>query len=376
MKTLRLMFPLMLAMTAGCATTLDTSSALQAGSDVGDGALAADGTACIVAGTVRTIAPKVLVRPGIELVPTADGLALGFSRTPHEAVALKIDPSSAMTTGTFSRHSSDPIRRVTPLDRGAHAVDAAIDADCKSNPLEGAVTVSAKEPFTIGTADGDIAWASCASETPKTLWHFSKGPVEDLRGIALSDGGFAVAFRQGGSAWFGRLDADKVPEGALKRVAERGQLRGPTLAESGDNVMVVWSERSTANDNWSLGGVSVAPCGHTTPVRLDAPMADGDAIQPALAPVDGGHFLLVWTEGPSWTHQVRAVTIESHGRAIGPVLQVSYGAESGWGRPAITADGRGAVAYLVPTGNGFAVAATPIACPTSAAHTNSIATRL
>ncbi|HEX9297357.1 MAG TPA: hypothetical protein VF881_16055 [Polyangiaceae bacterium] len=77
-----------------------------------------------------------------------------------------------------------------------------------------------------------------------------------------------------------------------------------------------------------------------------------------------------------WGHQVRAVTLESHGRAVGPALRVSSGAESGWGRPAITADGRGAVVYLVPTGSGFAVAATPIECSSSARANRLAATRL
>jgi hypothetical protein len=378
MKTARLMFPLMLAMTAGCATTLDQASSVRSAAEPGGETSALEGAACVVTGTVRTIASKALVRPGLELVSTSDGLAIGFSQTPHDAVAVKLDPSSAMTTGSFSRHSPDTIRRVTPLDRGSNAIDAAIDADCKSNPLQGAVTVPAKEPFTIGTTNGDIAWASCASETPRTLWHFTQGPVEELRGIALGDGGYAVVFRQGGAAWFGRLDSERAPVGPLKRVAERTDLRSPTVAESGDDVMIVWTERATSQDNWSLAGVSVAPCGHTTPVHLDLPTSggEGDAIQPALAPVDGGRFLLVWTEGPAYSHQVRALTIESHGHAVGPVLQVSSGAESGWGRPALTADGRGAVVYFVPTGSGFAVAATPIACPVAPAHSNQAVTRL
>jgi hypothetical protein len=369
---------MMLAMTAGCATTLDQSSAPRSMPEVGGEVAGAEGASCIVTGTVRTIAPKALVRPGLELVSTSDGLAIGFSQSPHEAVAVKIDPTSAMTTGSFSRHSSDPIRRVTPLERGSKTIDAAIDTDCKSNPLQGAVTITAKEPFTIGTTNGDIAWASCASETPRTLWHFTQGPVEELRGIALGDGGFAVVFRQGGSVWFGRLDSEKAPVGPLKRVAERESLRGPTIAESGDNVMIIWTERAANQDNWSLGGATVAPCGHTTPVRLDLPTADAeaDAIQPALAAVEGGHFLLVWTEGPATGHQVRALTIEAHGHAVGQVLQVSSGAESGWGRPALTADGRGAIVYLVPTTSGFAVAATPIACPVSSARTNAVVTRL
>jgi hypothetical protein len=370
---------MMLAMTAGCATTLDEGSALRSASEIGgETAAPVEGAACVVTGTVRTIAEKALVRSGLELVSMADGLAVGFSQTPYDAVAVKIDPASAMATGSFSRHSLDPIRRVTPLERGAQAIDAAIDADCKKSPLRGAVTIAAKEPFSIGTTGGDIAWASCASEAPRALWRFTQGEVEDLRGIALGDGGYAIAFRQGGSAWFGRLDSEKAPVGPLKRVAERTNLRAPTIAESGDDVMIVWTERSSSYDNWSLAGVTVAPCGHTTPVHLDLPPAGvaGDAIQPALAPVDGGRFLLVWTEGPATFHQVRALTIEAHGHAVGPALQVSSGAESGWGRPALTADGRGAVVYFVPTGSGFAVAATPIACPVSTARTNQVVTRL
>ena len=380
MKTARLLFPIMLVLTAGCATTLDRVAAVDPSADrSGDAAYPLDANACFVTGAGHTLAPNALLRPGIEVVSTAGGLVLGFSRTPHDAVTIQIDPSSAMATGSSSRHSSDRIRRVTPLDRGADKFGAAIDADCKSNPLQGSVTISAKEPFVVGMTDSDIAWASCASETPRTLWHFTEGAVHDLRGIALADGGFALVFRQGGAVWFGRLDLEKTPVGPLKRIAERSQVRAPVLAESGENVLVVWTEHASTQENWSLGGVTVAPCGHTTPVHLGRPMAgtEGDAIQPSLAALNDGRFLLVWTEGPAWTHQVRAVTIESHGHAVGPVLQVSSDTESGWGRAALTADGRGAVVYLVPTGSGFALAATPISCPLASARTTPVAaTRL
>jgi hypothetical protein len=313
---------------------------------------------------MRTIAQKAQVRPGIEVVTTPTGIALGFSRTPFDAVAMTIDPSSGMATERFSRHTADPIRRITPIQREGDAIDAAIDAECKTNPLKGSVTISAKESFVVGTAGEEIAWASCASQVPRALWHFPHGAVRELRGIALSGGGFAIVFREGESVWLGRVDADKNPVGPLHRVASRSQLRAPTLAESGEDILVVWSEKRDGSDRWSLAGASVAPCGHATPMDLAVPTesAEADAIQPALAAVDSNHFLLVWTEGPVWGHQVRAVTIESHGRAVGPALRVSSGAESGWGRPAITADGRGAVVYLVPTSSGFGLAVTPIEC--------------
>jgi hypothetical protein len=364
MKTARLMFPLTLALTAGCATTLDKNPTVR--SELGVVAAApTDAAACIVSGAVHTIAPQALVRSGVELVSTNNGLALGFRTTPHDGVIMKIDPTSAMATQRVALHSVDPIRRVTPTGRDAETFGAAMDTDCKTNRLDGAVTVSAKEPFVIGTADGEMAWASCAAQAPHSLWQLPKGKVRDLRGVALSDGGYAVLFAQKNALWFGRLDAEKNPAGPLSKIAQGSHLRWPTIAQSGEHLLVVWAELMDGRDQWSLSAVSVAPCGHTTPIRLDLPLdtAEGDAIQPALAAVDANHFLLVWTAGTATGHDVRAVTLQAEGRAVGPVLKVSSGAESGWGQPAVTADGRGAVVYFVPTDSGFAIAATPIACP-------------
>src|SRR5262245_31351720 len=107
MKTTRMMFPLMLALTSGCATTLDQAGVLRQTPDVGgDATTVSNGSACVVAGEVRTIAPKALARSGIELVEAYGGLAVGFNKTPYDAVAMTIDPSSAMTTGSYSRHSA------------------------------------------------------------------------------------------------------------------------------------------------------------------------------------------------------------------------------------------------------------------------------
>jgi hypothetical protein len=368
MKTARLMFPLTLALTAGCATTLDKNPTVR--SEMGVvAATPADGTACVVSGAVHTIAPQALVRPGVELVSTTNGLALGFRTTLHDGVIMKIDPASAMATQRVALHSVDPIRRVTPLDRNSESLGAAVDTDCKTNQLDGAVTVSAKDPFVIGTANGEMSWASCASQAPHPLWPLAEGKVRELRGIALADGGYAVLFAQNDALWFGKLDAEKNPTGALSKIAEGSHLRWPTIAQTGERLLVVWAELASGRDQWSLAGASLAPCGHPTPIRIDLPSdtTEGDAIQPALTAVDANHFLLVWTEGTSTGHDVRAITLEAEGHAVGQALRISSGAESGWGRPAVTADGRGAVVYFVPADNGFAIAATPIACPLASA---------
>ena len=88
----------------------------------------------------------------------------------------------------------------------------------------------------------------------------------------------------------------------------------------------------------------------------------GDALQPALAGLEGGRFLLAWTEGTPWGHQVRAVTIDAAGAPIGVALQVSDRIDGGWAQVALTPEGRGAVVFMTPVEGGFAAVATPVAC--------------
>jgi hypothetical protein len=375
MKTARWIFPWVLASVAGCATTTLDNTITGRPALNPPTQLASDGAACVVTGGAHTIASQALVRPGIELVSTANGVALGFRKTSHDGVVMKLDPSSARATQSVLLHSVDAIRRVVPFERDADTILATMDTDCKDNRLEGAVTISAKDRFVVGTAGGELAWASCASGNPRALWRLPDEKVRDLHGIALADGSFAVVFRQNGALWFGKLDAEKTPTSALSKIAEGSQLRSPTIAQSGEHLLVVWAEQVDGRDQWSLAGVSIAACGHATPLGLGLPPDDvqGDLIQPALTAVDANHFLLVWTEGTSSGHDVRAVTLEAEGHPIGPVLRVALGAESGWGRPALTADGRGAVVYFVPTDSGFAIAATPIACPLSSAPSRAVA---
>src|SRR5579859_1458518 len=162
MRTANVMFAMMLGMTAGCATTLDQVPAAESGAGPTTEAVFGAEGACVVTGGVNTIAPKAQIRPGLELVSTANGLALGFGMTAHDAIAVKIDPRSGRAVETASRHSSDRIRRVTPRERGAD-LDLSIDADCKANMLKDSITISTNEPLVVGTVDSDISWSSCAA---------------------------------------------------------------------------------------------------------------------------------------------------------------------------------------------------------------------
>jgi hypothetical protein len=193
--------------------------------------------------------------------------------------------------------------------------------------------------------------------------------MDDLQVVSLGqDDGFAVAFRQGNAVWLGKLDAEKKPVGSLAKVAERARLRGPTLAESEGSVLLAWAEQEAGSDKWSVGAVSLAKSGAVKASRVELPGGGmgGDALQPALAGLEGSLFLLAWTEGNVWTHRVRAVTLDANGAPVGQALAISGSIDGGWARLAVAPDGRGAVLFMTPSEDGFAAVATPIACSSKA----------
>jgi hypothetical protein len=86
-------------------------------------------------------------------------------------------------------------------------------------------------------------------------------------------------------------------------------------------------------------------------------------MSPSVAALPGGRFLLVWTEGPTSEHEVRALTVASDGTPIGPPLAISTGGvNAGQGQAAVAASGKGAVAFLSSAGDRFEVSAAPIEC--------------
>jgi len=343
MKAFSIALPLTLALATGCTTVLGESAAIAPSASRAGGA-------CLVAGPSRTIAPRARVFPGIEVASSANKLVVRVATKLDEAVEMDLDPVFGATTPVASPAS--PTRGMT----GANAC---------ANTLQNAKTLAGDHPFAIGTSGDKLAWSTCDGDA-QSLWDLPEPSVHDLQVVAVGTEGFAVVFREGNAVWLGRLDSEKKLLGSLTKVAERAHLRWLTVAESDGSVLLAWAEQEAGAETWSLGSARFTKSGRTKAARLDLPRGGigGDALQPALAGLGGGRFLLAWTEGTTWTHQVRAVTLDSSGAPVGPALRVSDAVEAGWARPAITADGRGAVLFMTPGDGGFAVVATPIACPT------------
>ncbi len=327
---------------------------------------------CAVVGDPKTIAPKALVATGVEVVAATNSILVGFASGPKDGAALAINPTSLAITGQTKTKTSDPLKRVEPLPADGRP-QVSPNTDKKGDPLAGRRTVPSSPGYDLGVADGALAWAPRGTEKINSLWPLSaSGAVEALRGAPLDGGGgIAVAYRRAGAIWIGVATGDKnnLSAGNLSSTQGLGpQVGSPAIAASGNSILAIWADRASASDAWGLRyqrwKIGDAP----TAAEEFTPPAGGPGapfMSPGVASLGGGRFLVVWTEGSGQGHQVRALTIGADGQAQGLPLTISAdGENAGQGQAAVTADGRGVVAYLVSSGpKTFHVSATSITCP-------------
>jgi hypothetical protein len=328
-------------------------------------------TACGISGGPHVIAPKAVVVSGVEAVAADGKIALGFAVAAKDGLAVEVDPPSLSVSATAKAHAHETIRRLVPLV-GDGPLGVAADVDHGGGRLRSAHTIGGEQPFMVGTVDGQLAWAAHATDEPVSLWPLlSDSPVEALRGVSLGDKGYALVFRQDGAIWLGALTAGKTPNGLLSKVAGLGVAVGsPTLAVTGDVALVAWADRRETTDPWGVRWLTWTPGNPPNPPQEFAIPAGGlgeQAMSPAVTGMSGERFLMVWTEGPVSSHQVRALTLSSDGAPLGPPLTISAeGVNAGQGQVAVTAEGHGVVAFLASNGAGFEVVANPVECPLSA----------
>ncbi len=335
-------------------------------------ATAATALACTVAGPHRVIAPNALLAAGIEVRAFGDDVAVGFATSEHQAMLVRLEPSSLAVSESSVSRSAEPVRRATPVPGKKGHLDLAVDVDRASDPLQGRRTMPLDPPLQIGAAEWQLAWAPPGHRVAAPLWPLDgDGKIEALRGARSETdlSSLAIAFRRAGAVWVGAADLREglVPRGGLWRLGGAGPNVGfPALAYSDGVVVVAWADRATSDEPWSLRWVRFKAGEAPGDARAFTPPPGGkgeQAMSPGLAVVPGGGFLLVWTEGPPSGHAVRALTLSADGAAVGDPLNISNDrANAGQGQAAIAAHGRGVVAFLESSPGGFQVVATPITC--------------
>jgi hypothetical protein len=342
---------------------------------------AAAASACKVAGTAHVVAPAAIVAVGVEARAFGDEVALGFAPSEHQAMLVRLNPSSLSASESTTIYSEQIIRRVTPMPGKKGRLGLAVDADRKGDSLQGRRTLPLDPPVQVGLLNGGLAWAPWGGGVEGKLWPLEgEGAVEAVRG-ARSESNLstlAIAFRHAGAIWVGTAErsATLVPKGALLHMTKLGEGSGasaspplvgsPAIAFNEGTVVVAWAQRPSPADRWQIGWTRFrAGDAAGEPSSFSPPPGGrgGDVMSPALSVVPGGRFLLVWTEGPAAGHEVRALTSSPEGAPIGDPLSISTGAtNAGQGQVTVTSSGRGVVAFLESSGTGFHVVATPIVC--------------
>lgn len=324
---------------------------------------------CTTAGEAHVVSPRAFIQSGVEAVAVPGAIALGFAVDPRNGLAVTVDPASiGITTTVKARAFGGDARRMSPvLEKGKLTLVA--DVDKKVDPLHTRRVVATNPPIDVGVAENAIVWAPHGQNGYAKIFTLDgDGTVDALRAVPLATGrGIAVAFRRGNAIHIGvaRGEGTLTADGAVAKVAGLGQVGSPTIATSGDAILVAWSDRTSGAEPWQVRWTKLtAGAAPDAPKQLTIPEGGlgVQAMSPSITGLGAGRFVMAWSEGTP-SHQVRAQTIAADGTPAGsPLLLSAAGINAGQPQIAVGSDGRGVVAFLAAKGKSYEVHATPVAC--------------
>ena len=332
---------------------------------------ASKATACRVAGTPSRLAEKASKDVPLELLVSSSGerARLGFATSINAAVGVSVDLTSLQVTPEFSKPPRNRLRAVIPF--GEDAPEFVAQMEGHADTLKAWRTISTDPPAVIGWSGSALALASKAKEAPTPLWPLEGAdPIDVIRAARTSDRGHAIVFRRHGGIYGGMIGPDRAAVGELTKIAGAGAPPGspvgtPTIAVNGQSVAVAFADRASTDEPWSIR-IGTAPLGSfpqtTSPFIVPPGGPGGAALAPALAGLPDGRWLLVWTEGSGGAHDVRGMTLGADLAPVGTALNISReGSNAGQGAVALRA-GRGLVAYLALTEEGYEAWGTGVDC--------------
>lgn len=331
---------------------------------------------CEIKGQPQVLAPSGRVQSGAVVLALDKGIGIGFAEDETNATALLIDPGTLEVVRSARQVTKDPIRRVVPYVDSRGQLSMAVNVDTDGDSVAERRTIAGPDGLIdVSTRRNQIVVSERDAKGATVVWKLTGAPKnqpEALVGVPISqpEPGFVVAFRRGNSIAVGAFVGDAgsaKAKGKLSTMNGLGDRVGsPAIASSGEIAMVIWADRAKGEKNWvlrqtrfMLGEAPEAPSTFSPP-----PGGPGEqTMSPGLEGLGDGRFLVVWTEGAGRDHEVRAITLGADGSTEGKPLALSTSdMNAGQGQPGVGSDGRGVVVFFVQGDEGFAVAATPIAC--------------
>ncbi len=319
---------------------------------------------CTLNGDASKTGARGLVALGVEVAEHGGTFAIGFAPSEKEGQALRFTDALAPKYPVDRKRSPSAVRRVIPFLGDGGKVKAFVDADGSS--IVGRRTASFGG-YDFGMKDGQVVAIKKSNEATTALFALDgEGPIEALR-VAPSGDGWALAFRRQGKVYFARVkggDGPPTPDGALlSREPVGTQVGSPSIAVSGDTLLLAWAE--LIDGTWTLRLHRTGPQGEAT-TNFAAPEGGPGApfLSPSVAGLGDGRFLLLWTEGKGESHAVRGVTLSDRGAILGSPLTLSApDINAGQGQAVVDANGHGFVAFLAGTGKMLDIMVAGVSCP-------------
>jgi hypothetical protein len=329
-------------------------------------------TACRLTGSPARLADKASKDIPLELLVASSGerVRLGFATSANAAHGVAVDLTSLQVTQEFSKPPRDRLRAVIPFGT-EDAPEFVAQLEGHADKIKAWRTISMEPHLVIGWTGSALGMSDKASHAPTTLWALEgSDPIDAIRVARTDDRGHAVVFRRHGAIYGGMIGTDRAAAGELTRIGGAGSPPGspigtPTIAVNGQSVAVAFADRASSDEPWGIR-IGSAPLGSfpatTSPFVVPPGGPGGATLAPALSGLPDGRWLLVWTEGSGGAHDVRGVTLGADLAPVGQALTVSReGSNAGQGAVALR-QGRGLVAYLALTEEGYEVWGTGVDC--------------
>jgi hypothetical protein len=248
------------------------------------------------------------VTPTLAEIPGSARVAVGFGQTDTYAIGVTVDPHTLDRDQVFREFRREKLVSVVPTGRSGKL---RFDIVRQGHVLANARIIDAPTPFALGATPFSIARLGSKGE-PEPIWSLAEADQSTIPRVNAVPKGYAIALRRGksGAVAVGFLDANGNKLSELVDVRSEGTFAGtPSLAVSDDALLVAFGARASTTVPWSIAaGSSKVDEAPRRSVKLH--LADGgpggDRMSPAVGALNGGRWLVQWTEGSAGNRMIRA----------------------------------------------------------------------
>jgi hypothetical protein len=285
---------------------------------------------CTISHAAVQMAPAAYpgVQPTFAPVPQSERLAVGFADG-KTALGMTLDPSTLDRDHVFQQSERKPVVAATPTTASDKLAFQVVRDD---DPVSPAAVVNASPPFIIGLHKEAISRAVIAEsdEPPSSVWDGIVGDITTPHVATVQGTGHAISFRVGGkdgTVRAGWLTRDGARLSELSEIVTDAEFIGtPDIGGNQTGALVAFAARRPGQRDWGVQTARMALGAEAqTATWFDIPSGGPgqSAISPLVAGLDGGRWLIAWTEGSTGNREVRLQVLSSDARPLGPPSRIS-----------------------------------------------------